>query len=37
MKLTEAGYAVQDYKSRTGVLVNEIPLPPGKAAIIRSG
>ena len=34
---TEAGFAIYDLKSRTGVYINGTPLPPGKACILKDG
>lgn len=37
IRLTETGYAIYDLKTRTGVFVNGIRIPEGKACILHMG
>lgn len=37
IRLTEQGYAIHDLKTRTGVMINGIALPAGKACILKPG
>jgi len=37
IRLTDQGFAIHDLKTRTGVLINGIALPAGKACILKPG
>lgn len=37
IRLTEQGFAIHDLKTRTGILINGIALPAGKACILKVG